>query len=174
MRSLKQILNAGQYENKISRPEWKAFASQVRNARGRACESCKRGNVSLQVHHVFYDPAIEPWEYAMGDVVVLCSACHGEIHEQLKSFRRAVFRNLNGPAFKILNGALAVAFEQYQPLVFAHALAEFVSNPRLVQNHAGAWEAQGKELGPKDDGSGRERILEARSTPKRAVETRFV
>jgi hypothetical protein len=43
---------------------------------------------------------------------------------------------------QILNGALAVGFKMYQPLVLAHAIAEFVSDPGRVERFAKKWELE--------------------------------
>lgn len=138
MKSIGQILGSQSYQDQINSDQWRDFASGIKRSRD-FCECCRRSDVVLQVHHLFYAFEKKLWEYDPSDVIVLCSGCHKEIHEQLKSFRKHVFRYLNGQSFKILNGALAVAVTQYDPLVFVHALAEFVSNPRLVENHARAW-----------------------------------
>jgi hypothetical protein len=61
------------------------------------------------------------------------------MHEQLKKFRKYVFGKMTPRILQVVNGALAVAFEQYEPLVFAHALAEFVSTPSMIQRYADAW-----------------------------------
>ncbi len=138
MKSIGQILNNSSYLNQLTDERWSSFSSSIRASR-KFCECCRRADVELQVHHLFYDFDRKLWEYGQDEVVVLCSGCHKEIHEQLKSFRKHVFKYLNGQSFKILNGALAVGLTQYDPLVFVHALAEFSGNKRLVENHARAW-----------------------------------
>lgn len=103
------------------------------------CECCKRADVRLQTHHLFYDPSLKLWEHEQKDLVVLCESCHGALHEQLKHFRRTVFGKLNGRSFQVLNGALNVGLEEHDALTFAHALAEFVSNPQMLKRYAEAW-----------------------------------
>ena len=127
------------YGQKLSNPLWKDFAREMRDKKGNCCENCKRGNLPLQVHHLFYDPSLQPWEHDPSDVIVLCESCHSEIHEQLKKFRRHVFRFLNGRCFQVLNGALAVGLTQHDPLTFCHALAEFASSPMSVERFAKCW-----------------------------------
>ena len=139
MNSVLQILNKTLYREKLSTDEWKTFAKENRERVGNACEICKRGDRRLNVHHIAYKQGMEPWEYDVGDVVVLCEVCHNEMHAELQKFRQYVFGKLTPQAFKILNGALAVALRTYEPLVFAHALAEFVSTPSLVKRYADAW-----------------------------------
>lgn len=138
MKTAGQILSQTRYASDLNSPEWEAFSKSIRTTRGNTCECCHLGNRVTQVHHLFYD-AGKPWEADPSDVVLLCSICHKEIHEELKQFRKTVFRKLTGQSFKILNQALAKAFEVYNPLVFAHALVEFARNERLVENHAKAW-----------------------------------
>ncbi len=138
MKNIGEILSSSSYAEQINDSRWRDFASSIRRNRN-FCECCRRSDVVLQVHHLFYDFNRKLWEYDNGDVIVLCKSCHDEIHAELKTFRKHVFRYLSGRTFKILNGALAVGLTQYDPLVFVHALAEFVSNVGLVNNHAKAW-----------------------------------
>ncbi len=149
MKSMGDVLGSSSYANQLSDPRWRAFAQEIKSTR-RFCECCKRADVATQVHHPFYDFDRKLWEYSPGEVIVLCESCHHELHDQLKVFRKQVFRHFNGQTLKILNGALAVAMTQYDPLVFVHALAEFVTNRRLIQNHANAWgmRAENKNLNP--------------------------
>lgn len=147
MLHISQILKKNSYSTKLQSAQWTQFSQGVRKTRN-SCEVCRRRDVSLQVHHLFYDPAREPWEYEGADIVVLCTGCHKQIHEQLNLFRRFVFGKMNPRAFQVLNGALAVAFDKYDPLVFCHALAEFVSQPTMVQRYADAW---GLSAAPKSD-----------------------
>lgn len=132
------------YRNELATPEWSNFSSRIRKTRN-YCECCRRQDVVLNVHHIFHDPERSLWEYEPEALIVLCEKCHRELHEQLKAFRKCVFRKLKPQCFRVLNGALAVALEQYDPLVFCHALAEFVSNPHLVQKYAEAWGMESKK-----------------------------
>ncbi len=139
MKTIGNILSAGNsYSDQINDDRWREFSQRVRSSRN-FCECCKRADVTLQVHHLFYDFERKLWEYSDGEVVVLCQACHHEIHEGLKVFRKHIFRHLNGRTIKVLNAALAVGLTQYDSDLFIYALAEFATNKRLVENHARAW-----------------------------------
>lgn len=133
-----EILAKTNYQKELDTPEWKSFTGNIKKQVG-YCECCKRSNVGLEVHHIFYERDRKPWEYDKSEVVVLCRACHGQLHIHLKNFRKFVFGKMNPQVFQILNGALAVAFDKYDPLVFAHALAEFVSTRSMVERYAQAW-----------------------------------
>jgi len=138
-KSVSQILRGSKYGEKLNTDEWRSFSSGIRRRQGNFCNSCKRADIVLNVHHIFYESDREPWEYDDDEVIVLCAQCHHQIHEQLKKFRKFVFGKMTPQAFQVLNGALAVAFEKYDGLVFAHALAEFVCAPTLIQRYAEAW-----------------------------------
>lgn len=140
MKSLASILNPT-YKQLLGADDWKAFAENIKSTRN-ACDCCKHPRSKekqLHVHHLFYDMDRKPWEYDSTEVIVLCSDCHNGIHDQLQQFRKHVFRYLQPRHFQVLNGALAVVLTKYDPLTFVHALAEFVSNERLVNSHAAAW-----------------------------------
>jgi len=127
------------YAQKLASEDWLRFSENVRRDRGNACECCRRTNVVTQVHHVFYEPGKEPWQSKQEDVILLCEVCHRGLHVELQEFRRVVFKGLSPQAFRVLNSALVIGIHQYDPLIFAHALSEFVKNKRLVENHAKAW-----------------------------------
>lgn len=132
--SIKDLLGRGAvYREKLGQAEWKEFARSARERAGNACEICRRSDVQLQVHHAFYEPGRDPWEYAGEDVVVLCRGCHHETHVQLQKFRRFVFKKFNPASFRVLNGALAVAGDHYDPLKFAYAVAELAASPGAVE-----------------------------------------
>jgi hypothetical protein len=138
MKNVAQIINGSSYLSQLNSKEWKQFSKIVREQRN-FCECCRMGDRQLQVHHLFYEPDRQLWEYTNEEVVVLCESCHKEIHEQLKRFRKFVFRYLTPNTFQILNGCLAVGLTRYDPLVFLHAFAEFTGNENLVNNHARAY-----------------------------------
>jgi hypothetical protein len=114
-----------------------------------ACESCKQGGKPLQVHHLFYDPDREPWDYQIDEVVLLCSTCHEQLHGELARFRRYVFRKLTPAAFRVVNGALAAGLDAHDPLKFAYAVASMAASPGSVERFAADWKpAQQKAENP--------------------------
>jgi len=140
MKHVSQLLrNPQSYAEQLQTNEWKAFGRKVRSEKQNACQVCRRSNVETQVHHVFYDPSRKLWEYESWEVQLLCRECHQGMTEQLKAFRKAVFGKLNPRTFQILNGVLSAGLQAYDPLTLVHAMASFVSTPRLVIGQAKAW-----------------------------------
>lgn len=125
-----------QYTRRRDCPEWKEFARRQYEKHNFSCNLCKRGNTELNVHHWAYDSNREPWEYNDTEVTVLCRSCHKDLHEQLQNFRLYVFQQLNGEAFKVLNGSLATAFKIYGTAKTVLAIKGLVENPRSVEAFA--------------------------------------
>lgn len=139
LRNVGGILRAARSDDGYNSKEWLRFSAFIRRQRGNTCECCRLGRRKTQVHHLYYDWSRKLWEYPPEDVILLCESCHAEIHAELSKFRKHVFKHLNGQAFRVLNGALAVGLDNNEPITFVHALAEFVSTPGLVDRYAAAW-----------------------------------
>jgi hypothetical protein len=133
------LLQSNTYSALLRTNEWSDYAQGIRKSRNNACECCRRGGVQTHVHHIFYDSTLKPWEHNPDDVVLLCSGCHKELHEQLKNFRRHVFRFLQPGHLKVLNGALAAGLTNNNPLEFVHAVAEMAASPSSIERFAYAW-----------------------------------
>lgn len=50
------------------------------------CQSCGESgeDVTLNVHHAYYESGKKPWEYPEEILTTLCEDCHGEIHKLKK------------------------------------------------------------------------------------------
>jgi len=46
---------------------------------GFACQGCKREDLHLNVHHAYYKPKTNPWEYPTEDLTTLCEDCHAQM-----------------------------------------------------------------------------------------------
>lgn len=139
MKSAVEVLKQSDYIKLLGTKEWALFSSSVRSSRSNTCECCRLGDRQTQVHHIFYVAGLKPWEHDQQDVVLLCKSCHEQLHEELKKFRKFVFRKMTPQILRTINGALAVGFEQYNPLVFAHAVAELAANPGMVKRFSEYW-----------------------------------
>lgn len=133
------MLQSNSYSALLRTDEWKRYSATIRRQRGNACECCRRTGVVTQVHHISYDASKKPWEHGEADVILLCAGCHKELHEQLRNFRRHVFRYLTPGNLQVLNSALAVGLTKHDPLDFVHAVAEMASSPGSVKRFAYAF-----------------------------------
>ena len=65
---------------------------------GFQCLACGE-TFALTVHHLYYEPNKNPWEYDNESMVTLCEGCHGKIHIDLAKIGGLI-------AFKILLGQI--------------------------------------------------------------------
>ena len=49
------------------------------------CRTCDATDKTLHVHHVFYRPGREPWDYPLWAFLTLCAECHEGAHEGQKT-----------------------------------------------------------------------------------------
>src|SRR5205823_6560097 len=52
----------------------------------------------LQVHHLYYDLSLNPWEYPDTAVITLCNWCHSELH---KISSIPVYKKVNNQRFEV-------------------------------------------------------------------------
>lgn len=144
MRSLNvgQLLGRNKYQEVMRSDQWKEFASgQCRDAG--ACAICHRSDIELHCHHINYNEA-DP--LLVDETIVLCKYCHNAMHEELKRFRKLVFRNLTPKSFRPLNDALAAGFSQYKAMELAYAMKAFVAWPNGVERFFNDWLNQNPDL----------------------------
>lgn len=75
------------YSTKLKTDEWKTFRDTVLSEKGYDCEICACHTDSPHIHHAGYQRGLEPWEYEVEDMRVLCGECHSVVHERQKEFR---------------------------------------------------------------------------------------
>lgn len=73
------------YSEKLKTVEWKKMVDKVRNRDDYQCKRCGAVNRFLHVHHQYYLPERDPWDYPMECFVTLCDTCHEKEHELLRS-----------------------------------------------------------------------------------------
>jgi hypothetical protein len=127
------------YSEQLESKEWIEFGRKIRFDSENACQMCRQNSGITHVHHIFYEPDRLLWEYERWEVMLLCAPCHFGMHAQLKAFRKCVFGKMDPKTFQVLNGVLAAGLQAYDPLTLVHAMASFVSTPRLVIGQAKAW-----------------------------------
>jgi hypothetical protein len=78
------------YAELLKTEEWRAFRFQVIVANGCRCNRCghySKNGKYMHAHHLQYrrDPRtgkfVDPWDYDLDDMELLCAACHWQEHE---------------------------------------------------------------------------------------------
>jgi len=70
-----------EYAKKYRDPRWQKKRLEVMQRDEFTCQSCCDDTKTLNVHHRFYLPDKEPWEYPSDVLITLCEDCHEEEKE---------------------------------------------------------------------------------------------
>lgn len=65
---------------------WQKKRLEIMNRDKWTCRSCGKSgeNVTLNVHHAYYETGKAPWEYLNETLVTLCDKCHKERHDLIR------------------------------------------------------------------------------------------
>lgn len=64
------------YLQKLRDPRWQRRRLEIMQRDEFTCVQCCDTRSTLNVHHKYYRPNAEPWEYPDAALVTLCEACH--------------------------------------------------------------------------------------------------
>jgi 5-methylcytosine-specific restriction endonuclease McrA len=70
------------YKDQLKDHRWNEKRKQI-IARDKVCQFCGRSK-RLHVHHISYIPNRLAWEYPNEYLILLCSKCHKNEHENMK------------------------------------------------------------------------------------------
>ncbi len=143
------------YSEKLRDPRWQKRRLGVLERDGWTCRFCGATTKTLTVHHRWYVPGFQPWDYPDSALVTLCEDCH-----QLEYETRAIaeqdilmsFRLTDFTAWDLKNilaeGVARLAMVNV-PTVVAAALSHLFQDPQamtaLVEEHLRAGNGPGQE-----------------------------
>ena len=88
------------YSEKLRDGRWQKKRLEILDRDSFHCLCCIHSESKpLNVHHLYYEKGLEPWEYDNDAMVTLCDDCHDIIHNNLQKLSGII-------AFKILIGEL--------------------------------------------------------------------
>lgn len=64
------------YADKLKDPRWQKKRLEIMLRDNFTCQVCKATDKSLHVHHKYYEPNKDPWDYSNDVLVTLCFECH--------------------------------------------------------------------------------------------------
>ena len=64
------------YSELLKDPRWQKKRLEILNRDGFKCQSCEDETSMLVVHHLFYEPAKDPWDCPDEALITLCENCH--------------------------------------------------------------------------------------------------
>lgn len=77
------------YAEKLQDPRWLAKRATILSQRDDRCELCSKTG-RLEVHHGYYRPAADPWDYESSTLWCLCRSCHDSTQKKLTHIHRQV------------------------------------------------------------------------------------
>ena len=66
------------YSQKLKDPRWQKKRLLILNRDKFTCQECADDESTLHVHHIYYEPGNDPWDYPDYALVTLCESCHSE------------------------------------------------------------------------------------------------
>jgi len=79
-----------EYSQKLRNPRWQKMRLDVMNRDEFRCQICFDDKTPLNVHHNYYRPGNDPWDYPLAALVTLCETCHEEETETRRGEEQAL------------------------------------------------------------------------------------
>ncbi len=86
------------YQEKLLDPRWQRKRLLIFVRDNWMCRKCNCSDRNLQIHHNYYLPETEPWNYPDEALMTLCFLCHEKV-EIFKWIRKTGLRNLINEGF---------------------------------------------------------------------------
>ena len=81
------------YSSKLRDARWQRKRLEIMKRdefRCRCCYSGEEDEITLNVHHAYYESGLNPWEYPDDSLTTLCSVCHESVSSAMKSATKAI------------------------------------------------------------------------------------
>lgn len=72
------------YQEILKHPFWQRKRLEILQRDDFTCIKCKDKHTNLQVHHLYYENDLYPWEYPNEALISLCELCH--LKEEFKKW----------------------------------------------------------------------------------------
>lgn len=103
--------NRSSYIQKLRSPKWQKKRLQILERDKWKCVSCGRGDINLQVHHIYYEKGVEPWAYKDSVYQTLCERCHEKRQAIVDDGVNAIKSLVSKLPTKLMDDALSDACE---------------------------------------------------------------
>ena len=80
------------YTEKLKSPEWQKKRLEILQRDNFVCCRCLSGEKELHVHHHFYKPNKDPWDYHNDNFITYCVNCHKEKTEMINKIKEIIFQ----------------------------------------------------------------------------------
>lgn len=74
------------YLEKLKDPRWQRKKNSILDRDNYTCMKCGDTTTTLHVHHIYYKPNHDPWQYSEDELETLCEVCHEKVTKENKEF----------------------------------------------------------------------------------------
>ena len=64
------------YQQKLLDPRWQRKRLEILQRDNWCCQVCFQDDITLHIHHRYYNQGKDPWDYPAKALVTLCEICH--------------------------------------------------------------------------------------------------
>lgn len=97
------------YYELLKHPKWQEKRLKIMERFGFQCENCGEKEVTLNVHHGYYEKGLSPWDYPDNSLYSLCENCH-ENAEKSKIFINRIIGKLGYHNSRLLGYVIGLYF----------------------------------------------------------------
>jgi len=108
---MERIVGMGEkqsYFDLLKHPNWQRKRLKVLERAGFQCEDCGSAEVTLHVHHSYYEKGLAPWEYPDESLHCLCENCHRKAQDRQLLLQRQLGKIELGDIDTLYGYALAL------------------------------------------------------------------
>jgi hypothetical protein len=97
------------YSDLLKDPRWQKERLEILELDKWACRHCSNKELTLHVHHLYYEKGLKPWEYPDSALVTYCELCHDGAPKV--NWQKAFF-DLNFTEYELLDLAAILMFRK--------------------------------------------------------------
>jgi len=83
-----------EFAKQYNHPEWQKIRLKVLERDEFTCQYCGSKTNTLHVHHNYYSPNKNVWEYPIESLITLCSDCHEDYSISCKEYEKKIIESL--------------------------------------------------------------------------------
>ena len=124
------------YSEKLRDPRWQKARLKILERDEWTCQFCFDSESTLSVHHKWYIPSREPWEYPELALITLCEDCHAKEMEDRLDAEQCLIEgsrvpDIDAKTVDTLGRDLHTLVLTHTPGVVFDVLHEFMTQPRF-------------------------------------------
>ena len=131
------------YQEKLKDPRWQKKRLEVFERDEWICQRCCSTEETLCVHHRYYRPNTEPWDYPLEAFITLCESCHEHEKETRSEYEKMLLSALKekflaDDLYSLVNGFTKLILPHTSE-VSASILEWTLSDPKIQKTLCGAF-----------------------------------